>query len=71
MKPKYHVLLGVLIIIGVLITLIIFMINGTNIIPDPLPTTVSLALILPMGLYSIVAMRKIEKLKENKLYGRD
>ena len=71
LKPKYYAWLGIFLIIGILITLIIFMINGTNIINDPLPTVVSLALILPIGFYYFIALRKLEKLKEKKLYEED
>ena len=71
LKPKYYAWLGIFLIIGILITLIIFMINGTNIITDPLPTAVSLVLILPIGFYYIIALRKLEKLKEKKLYEKD
>ena len=71
MKPKYYAWLEIFLIIGILITLIIFMINGMNIITDPLSTIVSLVLILPIGFYYIIALRKLEKMKEKKIYEED
>ena len=63
-----YVIAGIIIIIGVLSTTIIMVFNDVNIITQPLPPSISLALILPIGIYYIVAIKKLEKMKRNKLY---
>jgi len=61
MKPKYYALLGIFLIIGILSTLTVFMINGTNIITDPLTTFISLVIIIPITFCYLLALERLKK----------
>lgn len=63
MKEKYHAILGILFIIGMIIIIIVMFTYDVNIITEPLLTLGSLIFIIPIGVYYIIAINKLQKEK--------